>query len=172
MIAPAAALAGCFGGAGDVTGFEVAGIVNGGAAMSGSLLALWTLPTADGEQFYKLGDGTTYATRFDIILDDPPDAALRDGVGVALLVQLPPISTVPDGIVANPNALRATGSSADHAIVYVRGAPAEPAWVTAFGPRFSCARCVRSASGLARFELAPCIEVAIQQPAAEPCDWY
>lgn len=159
----------------ELPAFEVNGAVYPGTASSGSVLALWAIPNDTGATLYKWGDGTSVGTQFQIAFyDEPPAGALdREGLGVALLVQLPGIATLPDGIVANPATLRESGVSADHAIIYKRGAAPGPAWSAGFGPRFSCARCVRDPNGDADgFELAPCLEFAIRHPLAEPCRWY
>jgi len=153
--------------------FVVDGFVDVVTPPTGSVIGVWTIPSAAGASDYKLGDGIRVGTRFTLgfDLDPPPEALGADGVGVALAVMLPELTTVPDGpVVARLGVL---GISADTAIVYKRADATGPAWSAAFPPRFSCARCVRSTTGgLDTFELTPCAAVIIEGPADPTCNWY
>lgn len=158
----------------DVGMFEIQGAVYPGALDRGSILALWTLRT-EPAQLYKWGDGSSVETVFVVSFDEPPPpgAIDADGIGVATLVQLPEHSTIPDGIVNNPDALRVTGASAEHAVIFKRADATGPAWAANFGLSYSCAKCVRSTNGgLDTFELTPCLDFSIYGVTAEPCHWY
>lgn len=155
--------------------FEIQGAVYPDALDRGSILALWTLRTEPTAQLYKWGDGASVGTVFVLSFDEPPPrgAIDADGVAVATLIQIPDHSTISDGIVANPDALRIYGVTAEHAVIYKRADATGPAWAANFGLSYSCAKCVRSTNGgLDTFELAPCFDVTIYGLGPEPCNWY
>jgi len=150
--------------------FEVDGY-NNTVVGGGSVLALWTVPGSPART-YKLGDGVAVDNLFTIAWEaDPPLEALSpEGLGVATLVLLPPRATVPDGP-TDPNKLVVYGQTFDSAVIYKVGTGGLP-WAADLPPRFSCARCVRNGSGLATYELAPCVNVVLEDVGGDPCAWY
>ncbi len=153
--------------------FVVDGFVDVSANPTASVIGVWEL-AGSPTRYYKQGDGVRLNARFTLGFDtDPPPEALNpDGVGVALVVMLPELTTIPDGPI-NPATLGILGISSDTAVIYKAGDASGPAWSASFGPRFSCAQCVRNqGTGLDTYELIACASVLVEGPAAPPCDWY
>jgi len=153
--------------------FVVDGFVDVAANPSASVVGLWEIAGSPAK-YYKLGDGVRLNARFTLGFDtDPPPEALNpDGIGVALVVMLPELTTVPDGPV-NPAALGILGSSSETAVIYKTGDATGPAWSDSLPLRFSCAQCVRDpGTNLDTYELIACASVLVEGPGSPPCDWY
>lgn len=146
--------------------FRVDGFVDVPTGPGGSMLALWHT----GAAVYKFGDGVRLGSAFAIAFDDaPPDAALDDGVGIALLALVPELTTVPDGP-TDPARIQIDGITARYAVTYRREGATGPAWVAALPLGFGCARCVDGAD-LDGWEPAPCEEVLVQPAPTPRCQW-
>ncbi len=165
-----AALAGCNGGPQEA--FVVDGFVDVAPNPRAAVIGLFELPTTP-PTYYKLGDGVRLDRNFTLGFDtDPPrDALGPDGVGVAYVVMLPELTTVPDGPV-DPATLGILGISSDTAVIYKLADATAPAWASPFAPRFSCAQCQRSSNGLDSFTLAACASVLVEGPASPTCNWF
>ena len=152
--------------------FVVDGFVDIATNPSASVIGVWEI-AGNPPTHYKLGDGVRLYEQFTLgfDIDPPPEALNPDGVGVALVIMLPELTTVPDGPV-DLGRLGALGVSANTAIVYRTGTSDGPAWSDAMPLRFSCARCVRSGSNLDTYELAPCASVLVQSPVTPLCAWF
>ena len=155
--------------------FVVDGFVDVAPNPNASVIGLWEIPTSPPRS-YKHGDGVRLDARFTLGFEtDPPPAALGPaGIGVAYVVMLPELTTIPDGPV-NADALGILGISGDTAIVYKAGEAADgPAWSAELPPRFSCVQCIRDASGtgLDRFERIACASVLVEGPATPRCRWF
>ncbi|HEU0034749.1 MAG TPA: hypothetical protein VFQ53_29195 [Kofleriaceae bacterium] len=171
MVATLALLAACSDGTHEEFGFvgEVAD-----QTRNGSVIGLFVVSTADPVYLYKLGDGSTVGSQFDISFDTvpPPEAINADGVGIAELGMLPGLSTIPDGVVAQSD-LRLIGLSINTAVIYKAPGAAGPAWSTSFPEGFACARCVDDPTGgLDTFEPIDCSFVVVEAVTSGGCGWY
>jgi hypothetical protein len=136
----------------------------------GSVVGIWEL-AGTPVRHYKFGDGPTLDEQFSLgFATEPPPGALNpDGIGVAYVVMLPELTTVPDGPISL-SSLPALGITSDGAIIYKAGDATGPAWSEALPVRFSCTQCIRDAS-LDRFALQPCASVFIER-STERCGWF
>lgn len=153
--------------------FEVDGAARVLVPQRGTVVALWEIRTPSEIYYYKYGVGLREGPGFTLewIADPPPEAINDDGIGVAIFALLPDQTVVDDGEYTLRE-LPIQGISGSTAVIYKLSTAAGPAWSEALLPRFSCARCVRSAAGTGdRFELAPCASVTLEEPAAPLCDW-
>jgi hypothetical protein len=153
--------------------FVVDGFVNVLMSPEASVIGVWEI-AGDPVRHYKLGDGVRLDSRFTLGFDtDPPPEALNaDGIGVALVVMLPGLSTVPDGPV-NLAPLAALGVSASTAIIYKAGTATGPAWSEQLPLRFSCARCLRDpGTALDTYELTACASVLVEDLNTPLCEWF
>lgn len=138
----------------------------------GSVVGLWQLAGSPAK-YYKFGDGVRLNSGFTLGFDtEPPPDALNDGLGVAYVAMLPELTTVPDGPV-NPGAIGILGISGSTGVVYKTAEATGPAWAASFGPRFSCAGCVRN-QGVRNddFTVIACASVSVEGPAAPTCAWF
>ena len=152
--------------------FVVDGFVFDVTSSRGSVIGLWQLAGSPAK-YYKFGDGVRLNSGFTLGFDtEPPAEALNDGLGVAYVVMLPELTTVPDGPV-NPAAIGILGVSGDTGVVYKTAEATGPPWAASFPPRFSCAGCVRN-QGVSKddFTLIACASVSVKGPLAETCAWY
>lgn len=151
--------------------FVVDGYVTEPLHTQASVIGVWQLPGTPA-RYYKLGDGVRLSSQFTLGFDtDPPPEALGpDGIGVALVVMLPELTTVPDGPV-NLAALAILGGSAETAVLYKAGDATGPAWSASLPPRFSCGHCVRDTNPDG-FELIACANVYVENANAPFCDWF
>jgi hypothetical protein len=138
----------------------------------GSVIGLFTVTTPVAYTF-KFGSGSATPLQFGLeFLTDPPAEAIDgNGIGVALVGELPGLSAIPDGEV-DVDALRLIGLSTDTAVVFKTEAAAGPAWATAFPTGFSCGRCVRVVDGPDELEPVNCTFVVIERAIEDPCVWY
>jgi len=151
--------------------FVVNGFVDVAANPSASVVGIFEIP-GNPVRYYKLGDGPRLNAEFTLGFDiDPPPEALDAGLGVAMVVMLPELTTVPDGFVDLPT-LGILGLSSDTAVIYKSGTVSDPAWASAMPPRFSCAQCVRNPGSLDTYELVGCASVLVEGPASPLCNWY
>ena len=152
--------------------FVVDGFVDVTTNPNASVIGLWEI-AGDPPRYYKLGDGVRLDARFTLGFDtDPPPEALNpDGIGVAYVVMLPELTTVPDGFVSK-NAIGALGVSGDTAILYKTGTATGPPWSTPLPLRFSCGQCIRDPNGLDRYELISCASVLVETIASPLCNWF
>jgi len=155
------------------TGFEIDGTVQGtGAPAASKVVMVWDkVDTA-----YKWGDGTGSASSFTVTLaDDPPTAAQvgTSGLAVGFPVLIDASVTVADG--PTDLSFQRLGIATDYAIIWkdALGSGAGLSWESAFGARYSCARCVRQTTGHDTFELTPCANMTITIGAAntDVCNW-
>jgi len=143
------------------------------ATRNGSVIGLWVVSTTQPTYLYKLGDGSTVASQFDISFatDPPPEAINSDGVGIAQLGLLPGLATIPDGIVDGNIAI--VGLTINHAIIFRTPDAIGPVWSHAFPTGFSCGRCLSdTGSGLDTFEPVACDLVVLQAGLTSGCTWY
>jgi len=152
--------------------FVVDGFVDVATSPNAWVIGLWELRGSPA-RYYKQGDGLRLNARFTLGFDtDPPPEALNsDGIGVAMVAMLPELTTVPDGFVDSAT-LGILGLSANTAIIYKEFDATGPAWTQSFGPRFSCAQCVRNPNGLDTYELIACASVIVEGPADPLCNWF
>lgn len=151
--------------------FVVDGFVDVAAYPRASVIGVWEI-AGTPVRHYKLGDGVRLGARFTLGFDtDPPPEALNaDGIGVALVVMLPELTTVPDGPVTL-SSLPSIGLSSDTAIIYKTAGATGPAWSRSLAPRFSCAQCDRRQTPHA-YELIACASVLVEGPGFPLCDWF
>ena len=140
----------------------------------GSVIGVWELPGTPVRHF-KFGDGPTLGKAFTLGFDTepPPGAINADGIGVAYVVMLPELTTLPDGPVTL-SSLPSLGISTDGAILNKTSDEKVPAWSQDLPLRFSCAQCVRaSAPGttIDTFVLQPCAAILVQ-PSMDRCNWF
>jgi hypothetical protein len=151
--------------------FVVDGFVFDPIGTRGSVIGLWEL-AGSPPKYYKFGDGVRLDSGFTLGFDtDPPAAALNDGLGVAYVVMLPELTTVPDGPV-NPAAIGLLGISGDTGVVYKTADATGPPWAAGFAPRFSCAGCQQKQTGKDDFTVIGCVSVSVRGPTAETCAWF
>lgn len=152
--------------------FVVDGYVDFATHPRGSVIGLWEIPGSP-PRYYKLGDGVTLNSVFTLGFDyDPPPEALgADGIGVAYVIMLPELTTVPDGPL-NPAALGELGVSSDTAVIYKQANAAGPAWSASFPTRFSCAQCIRNPNGVDTYELIACAGVLVETVGSPLCNWF
>ena len=164
------AAVGC-GGTTSSGGFEIDGVVQGaGAPPASHVVVLWDLVDTG----YKFGDGTATDTAFTVTLEtSPPAGAIVPGgiaVGYPLLVA--DGTVVPDGPITDITAIPYLGIPVDFAIIWKDPTGAGlNMWDAAFGPNYSCGRCVHAQSGHDTFELTPCGGFTIVFGATDPCNW-
>ena len=153
--------------------FVVDGFVDVLQSPEASVIGVWEI-AGTPVRHYKQGDGVRLENRFTLGFDtDPPPEALNpDGIGVALVVMLPPLTTIPDGPISLAS-LRSIGISSDTAVIYKAGDATGPAWSRSLPPRFSCARCTRNPSPtLDTYELIACASVLVEDATNPRCSWF
>jgi hypothetical protein len=150
--------------------FVVDGFVNVPTIQAGSVIGLWEL-AGSPVRHYKLGDGPTLGGEFTLgFPTEPPPAALNaDGIGVAYVLLLPELTTIPEGPVTLAS-LPAQGISSNGAIIYKTTDATGPAWSRALPLRFSCVQCVRSGA-LDTFVLQPCASILVER-TTDRCNWF
>lgn len=153
--------------------FVVDGYVDVATNPNASVIGVWEIPGSP-PRYYKQGDGVRLNAQFTLGFDtDPPPEALGpDGIGVAFVVMLPELTTIPDGPVSSLSSLPALGISSDTAIIYKTADATGPAWTTSLPLRFSCGACKRGANGVDTYEITPCASVLIEGPASPLCNWF
>lgn len=163
-------VAACTRGEPSAQAFVVDGFVNVPTVSAGSVIGLWERAGAPAT-FYKLGDGPTLDNEFTLGFptDPPPGALNADGIGVAYVLLLPELTTLPDGPVTLAS-LPAQGISTNGAIIYKTPDATGPAWSRDLPLRFSCVQCVR-ASGLDTFALQPCASILVER-TTDRCQWF
>ena len=139
---------------------------------AGSVIGLFTVTTPFAYTF-KFGSGTASNVQFGLeFRTEPPfDAIDGNGIGVALVGNLPGIAVIPDGDV-DVSTLRLIGLSTDTAVIFKTEGAAGPAWTGAFPQGFSCGRCIRVADAPDEFEPINCTFVVIERAFDNPCVWY
>jgi len=163
-------LVGCGSNGSSSSGFEIDGIVDGaGAPALGQVIVLWDL----GDTGFKFGDGDATSSTFTLTLpSDPPAGAITPaGIAVGYPVLVADGTVVPDGPI-DFKTLAHLGIAIDYAVIWKDPTGAGfGSWDTAFGPRYSCGKCVRATIGHDSFELTACAAFTIEVAGIAVCNW-
>lgn len=172
------------GGGGGPTSVSASAKAEGGTPASGSdVIAVWSVSSGSPDYLYVFGRGKLTGDSAAIdITTSPPAEALNNGLGIALLIVVPPGTTVPDGKLTSEQSkaleTKATSISARHAIIY-RGTQAQVTrggWETTFPQGYACGECVPHAEDAGPFDgfkTTDCAGIRLQPMAPEPdiCNW-
>lgn len=138
-----------------------------GAPDDSVIAVAWVVSSGSPDYAYKFGEATTSSGSFLITFDaEPPAVALNNGtIGIGVVFQLPPGTSLPEGMIPDAQFDSATGFSSDHSIIFkTEGAPSgEAQWLDAFPSGYSCGVCVRSGTGFDAYQKTDCSNVKVEQ---------
>lgn len=182
---PAPSSSSSSGGGGGPTSVSASGKAEANAAPSGSdVVAVWSVSSGSPDYLFVFGRGKVNGdtVTLDITSSPPAEALNKGGLGIAVLITVPPGTSVPDGKLSSEQSKalegQASGISARHAIIY-RADQAQVTrggWETAFPQGYACGECVphpEDAGPFDSFKTTDCSAIRLQSMASNPdiCNW-
>lgn len=149
------------------------GTLKGSSPAGARILVLWTVSAGSPDYSYKAGELQVTGGTFSGTLAAPPPAALNNGVlGVANLILVPDSFSLPDGKVADFNAIKTAliGGAETHAVIYL-ASPMSMPWADRFGTGFSCGELAPPLPGKSFDTFEPTDCGALEVTVATKPDW-
>ena len=172
------------GGGGGPTSVSASAKAEGGTPASGSdVIAVWSVSTGSPDYLFVFGRGKVNGDSVTLdITTSPPAEALNKSLGIAVLIVVPPGTSLPDGKLSPDQAEAlenvASSISARHAIIY-RADQAQvtrAGWENAFPQGYACGECVphpEDAGPFDSFKTTDCSAIRLQPMSSKTdiCNW-
>ncbi|MFT3774143.1 MAG: hypothetical protein QM820_52930 [Minicystis sp.] len=176
------ALGGCGGGGSQGEGaLEVEGAVTAASGKTAPDHALvnvfWMVTSGSPDYGYAFGSGEATSGAFDLSFPAaPPAEAINSyGIGVGVVLLMPDSQGLPDGKVADDDAIEehALGAVSNFAIIYKKAGATGLSWSAAFPEGYSCAKGVPAKEGetFDSFEPVDCATAVMTVDAIDNIDF-